>query len=69
MPVSPLTFPAVWALEQRVGARLRVVEVTKYSDPEPMFLLLTPRCAYCGQPNPRPRCIFCGAPGRGVCGI
>ncbi len=37
------------------------LEVTVYGDKERMFLLATPRCAYCGRPDPTGKCASCGA--------
>jgi hypothetical protein len=54
----------VRALELELGASLRVVEVTQVNDRERMFLILTPRCPYCGQLNPRRQCRSCGASAR-----
>jgi hypothetical protein len=44
-----------------LGDQLEWVEVTTVGDAEARFLAQTPRCAYCGQLQPRPRCEACGA--------
>lgn len=59
-----VTATTLRTLEVEVGARLQAVEVTTLNDRERMFLILTPRCRYCGNLNPRPRCVSCGAPSR-----
>lgn len=64
MKAARVTATTVRALELEVGASLRVVEVTHVGDAERMFLILTPRCPYCGQLNPRVQCRTCGASAR-----
>lgn len=56
-----LTRAEARALEGAAGAGLDFLDVTVFGDREPMFLLLTPRCAYCGRPRPEARCLSCGA--------
>lgn len=48
-------------LEKRLGMKLGWVDITIYGDPEPMVLMTTPRCDYCGMPDPTGHCQSCGA--------
>lgn len=40
---------------------LDFVDVTIFGDPERMYLLTSPRCAYCGSPVAEAQCRGCGA--------
>lgn len=48
-------------LNRRVGGGLDWVETTEFGDREPMVEVTTPRCEYCGTPNPTGDCRACGA--------
>jgi len=61
-----MTLRTARALEREIGAALEWINVTEFGDAEPMVLITTPRCAYCGRLNPRDRCVTCGAPAPGA---
>lgn len=46
---------------EAIHGPLEWIEITSYGDPEPLFLLQTGRCPYCGSVKPEARCIACGA--------
>jgi hypothetical protein len=48
-------------IEDRIGHRLTLIDVTQYGDAEAMVLITTPVCEYCGRLNPTGRCASCGA--------
>lgn len=58
---TAITRRAALLLAQALGHPLSLIDVTAFGDPEPMVIVTTPRCDYCGCFNPTGHCRACGA--------
>lgn len=58
-----LTRAQVQAAEAELDGTLDVIEVTTFGQPERMFVVTSPVCAFCGSFRLGPQCVKCGASG------
>lgn len=56
-----MTKRAARFLQREGGEVLEWIDVTVVGDREPMVLILTPCCDYCGRLSPAAQCRSCGA--------